>query len=154
MERVLVLCGHNSARSQMAEAYLRMLGGDDLEVESAGYDPRPLNPFVITVMKEEGIDLSRKEPKDVFDLYRSGRSYDYVITVCSDGQESNCPIFPRLVRRLHLPFPDPAGLEGTPREVLDLTRQIRDVIKERMGEFIVWVRKKGEEPLPSPWQTR
>jgi arsenate reductase len=154
VQRVLIICGHNSARSQMAEEFLRRLGGEAFTVESAGFEPRPINPYVIAVMKEVNIDISHKEPQDVFELYRAGRHYDHVITACSDDQENNCPIFPRLVNRLHLPFPDPASLEGTPQEVLERTRRIRDDIKQRMAEFSAWVLSDQSRPLPPPWQVR
>jgi arsenate reductase len=151
MKRVLIICGHNSARSQMAEEYLRLLGGENFSVESAGLEPRPINPNVLTVMKEEGIDLSHKRPQDVFDLYKGGRHYDYVISVCSI-EEENCPIFPRVAYHLHLPLPDPNHLEGTKEEILDRTRQIRDAIKGHMSEFITWVGENEAKPLPPDWK--
>jgi arsenate reductase (thioredoxin) len=83
MISVLCLCVHNSARSQMAEAYFRVFGTDDFEVESAGLEPGILNPYVIRALREEGIDISGKKTQDVFALYKAGRTYQYVITVCS-----------------------------------------------------------------------
>ncbi len=126
---VLVICRHNSGRSQIAEAYLRKFGGDRIHVESAGFEPaKEVNPLVVEVMKEEGIDLSGKKPQSVFELYKQGRLFDHVITVCSDS-ESDCPIFPGITRRWHLPFPDPAAVEGTHAEKLAKVRGIRDAIK-------------------------
>src|SRR5208337_5000537 len=84
--RVLFVCVHNSARSQMAEAFLNRMAGDRFESESAGFEPEPLNPLAIEVMKEAGIDISAKQAKSVFGLYREGRLYDYVITVCEESR--------------------------------------------------------------------
>jgi len=94
MEKVLFICVHNSARSQMAEAYLRKYGGKRFVAESAGLEPGVINPLVVEVMKEEGIDLSDKGTNSVYDYYREGRGYDYVITVCSKVAAERCPIFP------------------------------------------------------------
>lgn len=138
--KILIICQHNSGRSQIAEAYLRKFAGDRLEVESAGLEPAPaVNPLVTEVMQEEGIDLSEKKPRSVFELFRQGNLYTDVITVCDDS-ESRCPIFPGVTRRWHYPFPDPAAVEGTHREKLQRVRQIRDMIKEKFlnpseGEF-------------------
>lgn len=128
-KRVLFICRHNSGRSQMAEAYLRKFAQGRLHVESAGFDPADkVHPLVIAVMKEEGIDLTEKKPRKVFDLYRQGRLFDHVITVCDDS-EGECPVFPGITRRWSHPFPDPAAVTGTPREQLARVREIRDMIK-------------------------
>jgi arsenate reductase len=132
--RVLFVCVHNSARSQMAQAYLRQLAGDDLEVDSAGFKPEPLNPLAVQVMAEEGIDISGQRPQSVFELYRQGKLYDYVITVCDDT-ENQCPIFPGITHRLHWPFPDPAAVEGDQEQRLATVRSIRDQIKQRITEW-------------------
>jgi arsenate reductase len=130
--RVLIICQHNSGRSQIAEAYLKKWAGDQLEVESAGLEPAPMvNPLVVEVMREEGIDMSRNEPQSVFRLFQEGRLYDHVITVC-DETEMQCPVFPGITRRWHMPFPDPAAVEGTDAEKLEKVRQIRNRIKERL----------------------
>ena len=99
--RVLFICVHNSARSQMAEAFLRQMAGDGLIVESAGLDPTVINPLVVAVMAEEGLDLSDKKTRKVFDLFRDGQLYDAVITVCEESLEGQCPVFPGVTRRLH-----------------------------------------------------
>lgn len=130
--RVLFICVHNSARSQMAEAFLRKLGGDEFEVESAGLEPTEINPLVIEVMKEEGIDLSEATTQSVFELFKDGKLYDYVITVCDDTAEGRCPIFPGVVSRWHWPFPDPAEVTGSREEQLAEIRGIRDMIKKRI----------------------
>lgn len=127
--KVLFICQHNSGRSQMAEAYLRKFYGDRFEVESAGLEPsESIHPLVAQVMAEEGIDLSHKKPQSLFALFQKGRLFDYVVTVCHDG-ESKCPIFPGITRRAHVPFPDPAGVTGSESEKLEQVRKIRDDIK-------------------------
>lgn len=134
--RVLFICVHNSARSQMGETFLNALGGERFQAESAGLEPRDINPLVVKVMKEEGYDLSENETNSVFEFYKEGRLYDYVITVCDESTEDKCPIFPGIITRLHWPFPDPAKLEGSHEEKLEGTRKIRDAIKSRVEEWI------------------
>lgn len=130
--RVLFVCVHNSARSQMAEAFLRAFAGDAFEVESAGLEPaEAVNPLVVEVMAELGLDLSGKKPQSVFELFRQGRLYDYVISVCEDGGE-RCPVFPGLTRRWRWPFPDPAAATGTREERLAQVRAIRDQIRAKV----------------------
>ena len=145
MERVLFICVHNSARSQMAEAYLKRFGGDRFEVESAGLEPGAINPLVVEVMKEEGIDLAGKKTNSEFEFFKEGRLYDYVITVCSKEAEERCPVFPGINRRLHWPFEDPSRFQGSREERLEKTRAVRDQIKARILEFIV-----GAEESPGP----
>jgi arsenate reductase len=126
---VLFICRHNSGRSQIAEAYLRKYGGEGLLVESAGLEPAgQVHPLVVEVMQEEGIDLSQKKPQSVFGLFQQGKLFDHVITVCSDS-EGECPVFPGITRRWHLPFPDPSAVSGTPEQKLAQVREIRDAIK-------------------------
>ncbi len=145
MKRVLFICVHNSARSQMAEAYLQRFCGEAAVVESAGLDPTMVNPLVVAAMAEEGIDLSVKKTRRVFDLYRDGRLFDYVVTVCEEAIEEQCPVFPGVTRRLHLPFPDPAGLVGTDEERLEKVRDIRDRIRERMADLAEEILSGREE---------
>jgi len=129
-KRILFICQHNSGRSQIAEAYLKRMLGKDFIVESAGFEPaKEINPLVLQVMKEEGFDLSDKKPVSVFELFKQGNLYDYVITVCDKGEEK-CPIFPGITKRWHVPFPDPAKAEGTAEEKLEPVRKIRDMIKD------------------------
>ncbi len=131
--RVLFICTQNSARSQMAEAFLRQFAGDSFEVESAGLEPAAeINPLVVEAMAEVGIDLAGKKPQSVFDLFKAGRIYDYVITVCDSGSEGRCPIFPGLTQRWHWPFPDPATVAGTREERLEQVRRIRDQIRQHV----------------------
>ncbi len=133
--RVLFICGHNSGRSQMAEAFLREVAGDRFEIESAGLDPRPINPLVIEVMNEVGIDLSRQTSDSVFSFFRNGRLYDVVITVCDDASEAKCPIFPGITQRHHWPFPDPETLGGPRESRLAALREIRDNIRKKVVEW-------------------
>jgi arsenate reductase (thioredoxin) len=130
--KILFICLHNSGRSQIAEAYLKKFYGDYFEVESAGFEPlQEINPLVVRVMNEAGIDLSEKKPQNVFEFFKQGKIYEHVITVCHDI-ESKCPIFPGITKRWHMPFPDPAAVEGTEEEKLSAVRKIRDMIKERL----------------------
>jgi arsenate reductase len=135
MTRVLFLCVHNSARSQMAEAYLKAFGGTDVEAESAGLEPGKLNPYVVRALQEEGIDISSHSTQSVFDLYKAGRRYHYVITVCSKEAADRCPIFPGITERLHWPFADPSTFRGTDEQIMAGVREVRDAIREKVREF-------------------
>ncbi len=136
MEKVLFICGHNSGRSQMAEALLKKMGPNRFEVKSAGLDPLDsVNPLVIEVMKEEGVDLSETRPRAAFDLVKKGEVFSYVITVCDKETDDNCPVFPGIQRRENWPFPDPEKLSGSHGEKLDQVRKIRDDIKSRLIEY-------------------
>ncbi|HAO19724.1 MAG: low molecular weight phosphatase family protein [Desulfobacteraceae bacterium IS3] len=134
--RVLFVCIHNSARSQIAEAYVRQLGGDRFEAESAGFEPGKLNPLVVEVMKEAEIDISDHKTKSVFEFFKQGRLYDYVITVCDESSGQQCPIFPGIVKRIHWSFPDPSSFDGTYEEKLAQTRNVRDQIRKAVENLI------------------
>jgi arsenate reductase len=134
--RVLFVCIHNSARSQMAEAFLKKYGGDTFEAESAGLEPGKLNPNVVEVMKETGIDLSGKPTQAVFDLFQAGKIYNAVITVCDKEAAERCPIFPGVVKRIAWSFKDPSSFAGTREEILQQTRAVRDEIEEQIKNFI------------------
>ena len=136
MTRVLFICIHNSARSQMAEAFLAKLGGSQFEAESAGIEPGTLNPRVVRALQEDGIDIRDKPTRSVFDLAKSGRSFDYVIAVCSKEAAERCPIFPGKGVRLHWPFPDPSTFTGSDDEIMGQVRSVRDAIKVRVQEFV------------------
>ena len=129
---VLFICVHNSARSQMAEAWLNHLCGDFFAAESAGLEPGTLNPLVIDAMEEVGIDISRKETRAVFDVFKSGKLFAYVITVCDETSAEKCPIFAGVTRRLHWSFPDPSTLVGSHEQKLAEVREIRDEIREKI----------------------
>ena len=134
--KVLFVCVHNSARSQMAEAFLNEMGGNRFQAESAGFEPEPLNPLAVEVMREIGIDISQKKAQSVFDLFKKGRNYHYVITVCDEASAQKCPIFPGAIQRLLWSFRDPAQLTGTWAEQLAHTRVIRDEIRAKIQKFI------------------
>jgi arsenate reductase len=134
--KILFVCIHNSARSQMAEAFLKKYGGDSFEAESAGIEPGTMNPNVVTVMKEVGIDLSGKPTQGVFDLFQQGRLYNAVITVCDKEAAERCPIFPGNVKRIPWSFKDPSAFKGTPEEILQNTREVRDEIENQVKAFV------------------
>lgn len=137
MKKVLFICGKNSGRSQIAEAYLTMLGNGEYQVKSAGLDPaESVNPLVLEVMKEEGFDLSDKIPQSAFTLFKNGELFTHVITVCDAETEARCPVFPGITKRLNWPFPDPEDAAGTHEEQLDQVRDIRDNIKARITAFV------------------
>ena len=134
-KRVLFICEHNSARSQIAAAYLRKYGSDDYDVESAGLEPTELNPLAVAVMREAGIDISDQKPQSVFGLFKLGKLYQTIITVCQPAADK-CPIFPGVAKRLHWPFDDSAQFTGTWEEKLSQTRQVRDQIEDTIKEWI------------------
>lgn len=134
--RILAICIHNSARSQMTEELIRKYGGDALSVTSAGIEPGTINPYVQKLLLEEGIDISRKATRSVFDLHSQGEKFDYVIAVCDAEAAERCPIFPAEKKRLHWPFPDPSRVTGTEEEKLAAIREIKETIKTRVLEFL------------------
>ena len=138
-KRVLFLCVHNSARSQMAEAFLNALAGDRFCAESAGFEPGVLNPVVVKAMKEIGIDISGNSTTSVFDLYKAGELYEYVITVCDEAHAEQCPTFPGHAQRIHWGFEDPSMYTGTHVEKLEKIRKLRDAIRQRVEQ---WVRER------------
>lgn len=132
---VLFVCVQNSARSQMAEAFLNQRCAGDFIAESAGLEPGTINPLAVTAMREVGIDISNKATKSSFDLFKQGKHYSYVITVCDETSAERCPVFPGGARRLHWSFPDPAALAGTWEERLAQTRLIRDEIRAKIDAW-------------------
>jgi arsenate reductase len=134
-KRVLFICIHNSARSQMAEAFLNQTCGDEFEAHSAGLEPGKLNPIVVEAMREVGLDISGNQTKAVFDMFKSGRMFHNVITVCDETSAERCPIFPGVTARLHWSFPDPSSFQGTHEEKLVKTREVRDTIKVKIENW-------------------
>jgi len=132
--KVLFLCSGNSARSQMAEAFLRKYGGDRFEVYSAGLEPSVVNPFTIQVMEEIGIDMSAHRSKSLLE-YMGKEHFGYLITVC-DRADKKCPIFPGMGVRLHWPFNDPAAVNGADTDKLAIFRQVRDQIELKVLEWL------------------
>jgi arsenate reductase len=120
----------------MAEAFMNKFAGDRFHAESAGLEPGILNPLVVKVMQEIGIDISRNETNDVFDFYKQGRMYSYVITVCDESNGERCPLFPGITQKIAWSFDDPSALTGSEEEKLNAIRTIRDKIKIKIQEFI------------------
>lgn len=133
MIRILVLCTGNSCRSQMAEGYFRSLAGSDVEVYSAGVETHGLNPYAVRIMAEDGIDISNHTSNNVNDYM--DLDFNYIITVC-DNAKDRCPYFPAKAEKHHKGFPDPAKAAGSEEDVLDRFREVRDMIKMFVKEFI------------------
>jgi arsenate reductase len=134
-KKVLFICVHNSARSQMAAALLNKRCGDFFEAESAGLEPGKLNPLAVEVLGEVGIDISKNKTQAVFDVFKSGQLFAYVITVCDESEAEACPIFPGVTSRLHWSFSDPSKFTGTPEDKLKRTRGVRDQIDNQIRRF-------------------
>ncbi len=136
MTNVLFLCVHNSARSQMAEAFLKRHGAGRFEVESAGLEPGKLNSYVVRAMAEVGIDISGNPTKSVFDLFNAKKVFQVVVTVCSKEAAERCPIFPGLAERHHWPFDDPSSFKGTDEAIMARVRSVRDEIEAAVVTFV------------------
>lgn len=134
--KVLFVCIHNSARSQMAEAFLNQIAGERFEAQSAGFEPGTLNPLAVEVMKVMGVDISANPTKSVFEFYKRLNLFDYVITVCDGANAERCPVFPGITKRIHWSFADPAGLEGDWKQRLTAAALIRDEIRSAVVSFI------------------
>jgi len=134
-KRVLFICVHNSARSQMAEAWLNHTCGEYFEAQSAGLEPGTLNPLAVKVMAEAGVDISNKKNQAVFDVFKSGQLFAYVITVCDETSAEKCPIFPGPATRLHWSFPDPSEVQGSETAKLEEVRLIRDEIRAKIAQW-------------------
>ncbi len=141
--RVLVLCTHNAARSQLAEALLRWMAGPRVEVVSAGTEPTAVHPLTKQVLEELGIEASGLRAKSVEEF--RGQSFDYVITVC-DAARQRCPVFPG-GEQIHWSFPDPSAVEGSEAERLEAFRSVRDAIAQRLRLWLsVTLRETGDRP--------
>jgi arsenate reductase len=138
--KVLFLCTGNSARSQLAEGYLRHVAADQFTAMSAGIEPKGLNPLAVEVMREIGIDISGQIPKDVVSLL--GQHVPYVITVCDNARE-RCPIFPGTWKFLHWSFDDPAAFEGTHEQRIAVFRKVRDEIIKRIDQELLTLQTKA-----------
>lgn len=134
MKRVLFLCTGNSARSQMAEGFLRHMAPYKFEVFSAGVKPTQVNPLAITVMAEVGVDISKHKSKSAMGFI--GEKFDYVITVC-DNAKQTCPVFPGKYEKIHWDLEDPAEVVGSEEEKLVVFRKIRDQIKDNISQFLL-----------------
>jgi arsenate reductase len=133
--KVLFVCIHNSARSQMAEAFLDHLCPESFEAHSAGVEPGTLNPMVVEAMHEAGLDISHHRTKSVDDMLHSGHVFSHVVTVCDAAGAERCPMFPGGGQRLHWGFPDPSALTGTHDERMARVREIRDMIQRQVKEW-------------------
>ncbi len=156
-EKVLFICVHNSARSQMAEGLLNAMCPEHFVAESAGLEPGELNPYAVQAMREIGIDISGKSTKAVFDLFKAGRLFNHVIAVCDTTAAERCPVFPGLVQRHQWSFPDPSAARGTDDERLAAMREVRDMIQAAVEK---WCAERcpadgpptGDHPAGSPPQ--
>jgi len=147
MRKVLFVCVHNSGRSQMAEAWLNHLCNERFLAESAGITPaRAVNPQAVKVMQESDIDISGKIPRSVFDVYKSGEMFSYIVTVCDQASAEQCPVFLGLIKQLHWSFPDPSKITGTEDEILEGVRRIRDSIRDKILSWCGEV-TEAEDPL-------
>lgn len=134
-QRVLFLCTGNSARSQMAEAFLRKYGGGQFEPHSAGLEPKGVNPLTVRVMEEAGVDISNQTSKGI-ETYLGKTHFQHLVTVCDDA-DKNCPtVWPWVNHRMHWSFEDPARLEGTEAEKLAKFREVRDRIEGKIKQWI------------------
>jgi arsenate reductase len=124
----------------MAEAFVNGICGDQFAAESAGLEPGTINPQVVEVMREAGIDLSQKKTRAVFDVWKSGKLFQYVVSVCAEAEAQGCPIFPGVTTRLSWPFPDPSQVTGTEAERLDKVRAIRDNIRAKVEQWCEEIR--------------
>jgi arsenate reductase len=134
--KILFVCIHNSARSQMAAAFLNETGKDFFSAQSAGLEPGILNPYVVAGMAEAGIDISDSQTKAVSALLGSKDPFDAVITVCDAASSARCPVFPGRTKRIAWFFPDPSGFKGTKEEILEQTRKVRDLIRAQVIQFV------------------
>jgi arsenate reductase len=133
--KVLFVCIHNSARSQMAEAFLNRACPSAFEAHSAGLEPGTLNPLVVDAMREVGFDISSHQTKSVAAIMRAGHDFGWVVTVCDDASAEKCPVFPGAVRRLHWGFPDPSAVQGNAEERMNTVRAIRDQIRAKIEDW-------------------
>ena len=136
MLNVLFVCVQNSARSQMAEAFLNRLGNNEFHAESAGLEPGELNPLAVKVMDEIGYDISKNSVDSVFNFFKQNRKYTIVVKVCDQIHGQRCPIFPHTLKNLEWNLRDPSEFEGSYEEKLEKTRQLRDEILKRVKTLI------------------
>jgi arsenate reductase (thioredoxin) len=142
-QRVLFVCTHNSARSQMAEGFLRAAAGDRFEVASAGTEARGVNPLAVRAMREVGVDISGQTSKTLERFV--DHPWDYVVTVCDSANEA-CPVFPRATARLHWSFDDPAAAQGPEEQRLAVFRRVRDEVRACIAD---WLDKSADGAPPA-----
>jgi arsenate reductase len=134
--KILFICVHNSARSQIAEAFVNNSHDTSVIAESAGLEAGSLNPLAVEAMKEMGIDISVNKTKTVFEILKSGKAYDYVITVCDKAQAERCPVFPGKGLRIHWDFPDPALFKGSREQILQQMHELRDKTAVKVKQLL------------------
>ena len=139
--RVLFLCVHNSARSQMAEGLLRSMAGDQFEVFSAGSEPTFVNPFAVRALRDEGIDITNQHSKSVNEF--ANARFDYVITLCA---EEECPLFLGEGKRLHWGLPDPADVLGSSEDKAKAFREVAAELRTRIGKFVTEIAPDDNQP--------
>lgn len=131
----------------MAEELLRKIAGGRFQVESAGLEPGTLDPYVVEVLKKEGIEITGKKTVSAFDLLKQGRYFTYVITVCDEASAETCPIFPGCRERFYWSFPDHSKFTGTDEEKIDEVREIKEEIKDKIAEWVVNIDRKSEKAV-------
>jgi arsenate reductase (thioredoxin) len=136
IKKILFICVHNNGRSRMAEAFANQIGKGNVVAESAGLDPKPVLNEIVEIMKEVNLDISRNSSNSVFEFFKQGRLYDYVISVCEESVEKQCPIFSGIAKRISWPFENPEKFIGTPNEKKEALRRLRDMIHEKVTDFI------------------
>jgi arsenate reductase (thioredoxin) len=142
MRKVLFVCVHNSGRSQMAQGWMNHLCGDRFLAQSAGITPaKAVMPQVVKVMQDKGIDISNNKPRSVFDVYKTGETFSYIITVCDQASAEQCPVFLGLIKQIHWSFPDPSMLTGTEDEKIEHLSHIRDSIRDKI---LTWCSEVAE----------
>ncbi len=152
-KKVLFVCVHNSARSQMAEAFLNKYGSKDFEAFSAGIEPGVLNLLVVKAMKEKGIDISDNKTKSAFDFVKQGKLFQYVVTVCDESTSQRCPIFPGVRERIMMSFEDPSSFTGSQEEQLGKIRKVRDKIEKEVLDLIEYIRSgNAKENFKNQWK--
>jgi arsenate reductase len=144
--RVLFVCTHNSARSQMAEVLLRRKGGGTFEVHSAGTEPAVVNPLTIRVLEDAGFETAGLRSKSVTEYL--GQSFDYVITVCDQARQT-CPVFPGSGESMHWGYEDPSEATGTEEERLEVFRRVFTQMGERIGVFVEIAAREHGRPVQS-----
>lgn len=135
-KKILFVCVHNSARSQMAEAFMNKLADGRYIAESAGIKRGLLNQYVVKAMAETGIDISKNKTDSVFEFFKEGRMYHYVFRVCDPEIAERCPVFPDILECINWNVPDPTSLRGTEEDIMEKTRKVRDIIRKKVEDWL------------------
>ncbi len=154
LKKVLFVCIHNSARSQIAEALLLKYGNDKFDAYSAGIEAGQLNPYAVRVLLEdEGVDISNNQTKSAIDFYNQGKLFNYVVTVCDQVSAQKCPIFPGVRTRIMMSFEDPMSFSGSDEEIMNKVREVKEKIKAEVLRFIDLVNNNRiKENFPADWK--